>query len=420
MKAAFGPLTVVTTIILASAACTPPATPPPHADAPQESDALSPQQLHERFGVLADALLGFYGRCFSGTTFFGERFAVFEPHFHIAFPGTERDAIIAQLEAELIDPAHALDTDALDACTQVLSNASCTGDVSALAVCGGIFRGTRGVGEGCATSDECTGDRAAVICSTETSASDAPCGVCQALPREGAACRNDDVIPCAGGLVCNDGACRALPADGEACIQGLCGDGLLCAPSTLTCAPPPGDGEPCPDFVCAGDLQCDADGVCATAAEIEASLPQLGDACVDGACAMFHTGLACDAATNTCVSATAVDAGSSCTPVTVGFESTQYCKDQLAGINACIDLDGDGAFACTPIPQVGDACVQGLCAAGLLCDGNTDRCVAPPPLPREGEACPDLQCDPGTGDVFCNQDTGRCERTSAAPQLCAE
>ncbi len=156
------------------------------------------------------------------------------------------------------------------------------------------------------------------------------------------------------------------------------------------------EGQACPDFECASDLTCNDAEICEAQGDDPPAL-QAGDACVNNACNLFQTGLACDQTTVECVEAVVVQPGDACD---AAGEPARYCINSFR-TNVCADPESDGTFECTPLPQIGEQCLAGRCATDATCDFDTTECVE---LPGLGEDC-DSSCVEG---FECN-DAGVCE-----------
>jgi hypothetical protein len=216
-----------------------------------------------------------------------------------------------------------------------------------LALCVGVFRGSRPIGSQCGLDVECasrncvpeefcdpatccagrcTSTRGVVgvqgACDSNACAPDATCDpatlVCVPLYGPGLACRGQ--AECAFGLVCIDTCQPPLPAGapcalsstgwacggdvgcdlatlhcgarhpiGAACVPGLghCVLDATCDPHTATCVPLPRIGEPCPGGACASEAWCaplPPDGsICAARAPDGAQCAG-DDRCASGAC----------------------------------------------------------------------------------------------------------------------------------------
>jgi hypothetical protein len=69
------------------------------------------------------------------------------------------------------------------------------------------------------------------------------------------------------------------------------------------------------------------------------------------------------------------------------------------------------------LPQIGQPCPQGICAAGAMCD-ETMTCVAATPLPTAGQPCLDGACNPDV--AVCVQAANTCAALPTTGQPCVE
>jgi len=264
---------------------------------------------------LIDATLDSWSRCSSiATTSWSVRM------------GTDDDvSVMKDLVcgwAETLVPALAkqgtirVDTSVVSGCVSRLKDTSRCGALAVLsqantlgALCPGLVQGRVAAGGACTTPFECA---SGASCNLEGGCP----GVCVALAAAGEACVGDD-LPCADGLVCDDGKCEAAPVQGDACANGRCGTGLACVQGlcaalvpagksgkcgmvettvgamcpidtectldtgsvTGSCVPLAGVGEPCDARDCASDLKCGADEVCETGTKLSITPLADGSAC---------------------------------------------------------------------------------------------------------------------------------------------
>jgi hypothetical protein len=249
---------------------------------------------------------------------------------------------LLQVEQDLRDdfanPTRQLNRENYDAC--LASFAVC--EINQ--VCATLFRGTRVLGEGCATRDDCD-DGLACPGDADQCRSCVPGGL-------DAGCTDND--GCAVGFVCFDDLCAPPTREGDPCttLREFCAPGLVCRVVSDdviqgTCLPPLDVGDAC-----------------------VVSCGELGLACVNGICeelTVVQPGELCDVS---------------------GADIRQYCVDQIVGDNNCIDADADGVGVCVVGAAVGAACAATGCLSDATCE--EDVCVAKPGV---GDACPlDFGC----------------------------
>lgn len=141
------------------------------------------------------------------------------------------------------------------------------------------------------------------------------------------------------------------------------------------------------------ELAC-CEGVCAPA-RVKAAI---GEPCAEAECV---AGAYCVAAT--CVARQ--PSGAACAPPEGDSFSDECIEDTTCAPN------GDGTGTCRPLPALGEACIEGMCAdLGASCDYTMGICVK---IHAEGETC-----DPsGYGacglSLRCDPDRKTCERMAA-------
>ena len=203
------------------------------------------------------------------------------------------------------------------ACADALGDVSCEALTGApeLDACGGVWDGSGGEGDACASSAEC----AAGWCDPGDCDPALSCciGACAAdedvtsVPIAG----DCSIDPCVTDAFCDDSVapptCRALVGVDGACFEGQCIAGLYCRVTdpdvgSGVCSELPGEDEACdPDYpVCArADNWCDpADDTCRPLAQVGDPCDELDDNCVayawcspDGVCVARPTeGEACE------------------------------------------------------------------------------------------------------------------------------
>lgn len=209
---------------------------------------------------------------------------------------------------------------------------------------------------------------------------------CRARGEFGDPCESGE--SCAAGLACDpeSSACVAAPGEGEPCADGvLCGAGLACDFGTGVCGSIPGDGEPCAlgpsgPVVCADGLAC----LASSTGPFEAvctSLPGDGETCsIDNRCA---AGLGCDFSPEGSLCRPLRGVGGRCEADHICEDGT-YCEFSELECTAYLEVgapcnDGNecgpqgscmpisaNAFACAPLPRIGDRCLFD-CEAGAVC-----------------------------------------------------
>ena len=201
------------------------------------------------------------------------------------------------------------------------------------------------------------------------------------LINEGGACNSP--ISCGAGLYCDElpsrssvprtpGTCAPLAKADEVCMtmEGnlykyrRCEESLFCDLNSAApvCAPLPTEGRPCRGGSCAAGLLCSSD-VCVKAKKAgepcsgSGAVSDCGQALVcHGVCVpLADTGGACSRATDV-------------SRVNVDCRLGLYCRPSSAG---------EPAGSCRPLEPRGAACVDGACAAPLLCS-PARTCSNPP------------------------------------------
>lgn len=197
-------------------------------------------------------------------------------------------------------------------------------------------------------------------------------------------------LSCAGGdgICTGSGArtCTSRPAAGSPCLGSACARGLVC--DSGTCRAPGSTGATCgSDETCGSGLAC-VDGTCAVGVAAEGTCTRTAE------CA---TGLRCES--GKCVAASAIDAACS---------TADAC-----GAGRSCGLSPESRTCRDPATK-GEACEQGTCAVGLVCDAELGTCVDEP-----GDGVP---CDPGTGcsaGFTCSDGERVCRRLPRAGEACA-
>ena len=305
------------------------------------------------------------------------------------------------------------------------------------APCNKTFSGTLADGAACAIDEACVG----AWCRKEAGqAQDCP-GKCVKIPAKGEKCEWG--APCADGLACVDGACAADTAnkEGDPCPNPVvCAKGLYCDYDGMDpiCQPLFDEGASCGTVgVCKAGTFCkfssnpDEDfGVCTKRAEVGGPCKHPSAPAADP--------MAC-AATLVCLSTGTADKpawlcetpaglGAACKSAKHCKYVDTWCKGLAAGNGTCVLLsDKDGpcdsaatdyflgtcrppfqcdssSDTCVELPAKDKACLDGSCAAGLICDA--DLCVAPP---AKDEACfigVGPECATG---LTCNFDNATCQ-----------
>ena len=225
-------------------------------------------------------------------------------------------------------------------------------------------------------------------------------------------------VPCAAGLNCSSpvaGRCEAPDGPGESCTgigQGTCQSGLVCDFLGECRHDPPQLGQPCGVGVpCAGDLVCSSGigGRCIQRAQGGEPCTGLGQ----GTCA---DGLACDFV-GVCRHQPSLlgepcGAGVPCSPeLGCSADIGGVCEPRGGAGQRC---SGTGQGSCEaglvcdflrecrhPTPELNEPCGIGVeCAAGLFCQGGTQRCKA---YKTVGEGCSAFnQCQPGLSCEACS------------------
>lgn len=224
-------------------------------------------------------------------------------------------------------------------------------------------------------------------------------GVCTARVAHGGACMSDG--ECVTGAFCSAAnICEQIPNAGAPCTK-VCNTGLVCAGGICVPQPAPAaDGAICDGTTCAG--------ACSVCRPEHDGDPQSQFKCLPRG----PDGSPC-ASDDSCLS------GLYCRSI------TGHCEKLLAGGAACSDpsvkcqgnFECDGQ-TCVPLPGLGSPCVQGNCAAGLICSGppGAETCQVPQVPPQVGEPCPSGSCADG---AFCNP-AGTCEAKRGAGDPCSD
>lgn len=256
------------------------------------------------------------------------------------------------------------------------------------AVCSGVVEGTRAVGQGCESSDECVGD---AYCDGFGSTR---CGTCMARVAVGAACDSDVQCQRAGldwGAICatsgtGPGHCVEVRVTQNVAAGGVCGRVSE-------------DGNVRTVGVCAAGLYCterryDAAGTCARPVPVGTACESANVPCVgDAFCAPDASGRSCQAVT------VRTRVGETCDEAMLVFCNS---LDRLECVSGTCQSTGDGT--------VGSMCRRRdfsvPCNAGLYCDSTTMQCTATKP---DGATC--------SSDSECT--TGTCNGTTCGPPMCA-
>jgi hypothetical protein len=227
-------------------------------------------------------------------------------------------------------------------------------------------------GERCYSVDNCpAGDRC-----VRADVDDAQ-GTCEPKAALSEPCVND--FDCATGLYCSVGGpspvCVARVGDGMACTAARCLETLWCDPESEQCRPISGEGGPCyregqlgcgDALLCMGDKKCHPRGANA------------GDPCSGYFTPSCAVGLACDRATQTCVSLPGIDDACnrgedvSCMP-------GSWCACDGMECGAAYDpWTGDPLERCKPRVALGQPCVSYQQCAEGSCNETTSTCQNPP------------------------------------------
>ena len=179
-----------------------------------------------------------------------------------------------------------------------------------------------------------------------------------------------DGAQCASGFCATDSetcrGCVEAPVANSPCTKNnLCGPGLTCNASTI-CVPDVGVGGKCSDDApCAVGLGC-SDGVCTTPPSA------FGAACDGGLGCDLLQGVICDTLAEDpfCAPTQHSAVGGPCNVLVNDGKTVTLCVR-----NAACDTTTD---TCPPVPNVGDACNDGLpCPHGYACINGT--CADPLP-----------------------------------------
>jgi hypothetical protein len=240
----------------------------------------------------------------------------------------------------------ALRSDAVQACSDAIAQASCTTlankRLQPVAACADLYVGTLGAGQPCTANtvhDECADGYAC----TPTGGTDARCGTCQPHPPK-ITCHEGE---CGAGQFCDFGTCLPQAQLGAAC-QLLGGDNLW-------------------DHSCVDGAACGLEGKCVASIAAGGSCDEIGQpyvcqdslACIDNSCVAQHgEGESCSTYSDCAV-------GLAC--------SDSVCRARAGTGGACTDWAG----ACVD----GDDCVNGTCQVHVE--------VAPPlaTILRAGALC---------------------------------
>ena len=230
------------------------------------------------------------------------------------------------------------------------------------ALCRGVLRAGRRIGDQCVIDAECDSRSCTASCSPDTCC----IGFCVEAPHLGSLLENCSTLGCAPNLWCDTRQflCEPFLPRGATCYDpSSCDYGLDCAD---TCQPTPHAGDPC------------------------LTREQSGE---DPWCGL-NDELACDVATMTCQPSLGL--GAACDP---GF-GRDRCQ---VGWLRC---DPD-TRTCVEFPKVGETCTN-VCEAGAFCsftgEGAPGVCL---PLVDDGSPCFDFfgnECASGA----CNTQTGLC------------
>ena len=315
---------------------------------------------------LADAFSTFLSECDDANPF--SALLRIEPALFANNFDTEE--IRDHLDQLFANPEITVNEEAYAAClTDLESCASSAFDQDS--VCNRVFEGTRAVDDGCADKNVC---QPGLQCTSST----LECGTCVANPALGGSCQADNGAE----LDCGDNVCDQGVED--TCVARDLAPGVVCDFDPDRCA----EGTHC-NFANNDDV----DPTCVA----EAPAPEVDDPCTDD-CGGTFSGLACVA--ERCVLVTPVQPDGGACDSAAAVQVVLYCVNQIAGLNACIDADGDGDGVCTALPTSGP-CADGRCASGNVCN-EADNCVA---LPGAGQPCIEGDC---AEDLQCN-DQDRCE-----------
>jgi hypothetical protein len=245
--------------------------------------------------------------------------------------------------------------EALPQCLRDWENASC--DVASLDVpaCDAVFTGTLARGTACQNDLECAGRQCMV--------GDQCPGTCGELAQSNEPCSSDNA--CDNQLACRNGGCVPTAKLGEACDENKpCRGYTYCytAPTSEIAA-----------------------GICVVRTDVPGVLE----------------GERCEIPERLCTD------GLVCTVEVEGGTSISRCRAKVAASSACLYSFPDAcpggqycnittalgvkpaAGTCQPVPALGEQCIHGEifsapCAAGQLCDRESERCILGK---RLNEAC---------------------------------
>ncbi|HMJ13012.1 MAG TPA: hypothetical protein VK524_16435 [Polyangiaceae bacterium] len=323
--------------------------------------------LDDAATVLADAACGALERCYG-------------PLYDLVLPGEDCTTTIgeqlteavAELERAIDDGKARYDGGRMADCVDEVRAAGCGIDTALTSsACLAALDGTVELGDGCQSSQECSGD---AFC---RSAGTCP-GQCVATGDVGAVCESDG--ECEAGLECSSQQrCYAPAKKGQACGGS--------APETCD------DGS-----FCVGASELGSGGECSAPDELFAA--QSGESCsfVDGP--LCAPGLSC-----TILSFANGIVEAECAPkVGAGAACTLAVPDQCPTEQYCAIDEPPFTGTCTPKPRAGQPCAPGpfedsdpVCAPYLRCDGGTCR-----PLQPLGGSC---ESDSACRSEFCLRGT---------------
>jgi hypothetical protein len=292
------------------------------------------------------------------------------------------------LSREVAQGNIAYDASQAGACVAAARTASCAPSGSAdWSTCHATLSGKVAAGQACLAASPLltpatplVSPCAAGLFCMPSSKTDACSGVCIALPKTGASCRNPVVcvsrsctIPCAPGAVCNaqTGMCEAPASTGQPCggtSGSICADGLYCQPTdggtSGACQPKAASGP------CTQQDQCASPNICSMTADgsaagqcVAAQYAQAGDPCSPFGNPVCGCSTACGA-DGTC--AALPDPGSPCdfTNQIYGDCHGGFCDTSDAGAGLCRPIFS-ASHPCTTDAQCG---AYGHCA--------TQQCIA--------------------------------------------
>ncbi|MCK5690919.1 hypothetical protein KAI87_16680 [Myxococcota bacterium] len=174
------------------------------------------------------------------------------------------------------------------ACVAAIEAAACGGDfeeVFSPPACDATFVGTIAVGDACADSMECAGDRSwcddyTDVCLAETTVD------------AGGSCADNHAY-CEAGFFCNQvDICTSMPVEGEECYFGTCAAGFACSYQPDFCVTPFAEGDSCQnDSQCASGFFCIwpdestalPDGICSVTVP-NGSFCRTSESCLSGDC----------------------------------------------------------------------------------------------------------------------------------------